>query len=204
MSFTDDVTATLDGVESTPLNNSDGLKRIIYHAYYRSLTKLNHSLAANEALQPPPLRKRDPEQVVQEDGLGFCDHLIDALDFLHVYYIPVIVFAGIFCNLLNVVVFINTYLKHRSSSYYLAALALSDTCFLVSLGLIWVGDTLQVQTFNRQGWCQVVVYMSTASTFLSVWLTVAFTVERFIAVQYPLQRPHICTVARAKVRELKL
>jgi hypothetical protein len=56
-----------------------------------------------------------------------------------------------------------------------------------------------VHTFNRQGWCQAVVYMSTASTFLSVWLTVAFTVERFIAVHYPLQRPHICTVARAKV-----
>jgi 7 transmembrane receptor (rhodopsin family) len=190
------------GFEPLFMNNSDTLKLLIY-AYYRSLARLNLTLVANESLQLPP-RQRDPshgypEQVVLEDGLGICDHLFDLLDFLHVYYIPVIVFAGIFCNLLNVVVFTNTYLKHRSSSYYLAALALSDTCFLVSLGLIWVGDTLQVHTFNRQGWCQAVVYMSTASTFLSVWLTVAFTVERFIAVHYPLQRPHICTVARAKV-----
>jgi len=141
-----------------------------------------------------------PSYVYLEDDLTICDKLFHLLDLLHVYYIPAIVLAGILCNLLNVVVFTNTYLRHRSSSYYLAALALSDTCFLVSLGLIWVGDSLEVQTFNKEGWCQVVVYLSTASSFLSVWLTVAFTVERFIAVQYPLQRPHICTVARAKVK----
>ncbi|KAI5735241.1 hypothetical protein M8J77_016104 [Diaphorina citri] len=36
-------------------------------------------------------------------------------------------------------------------------------------------------------------------SFLSVWFVVAFTVERFIAVRYPLHRPSMCTVARAKV-----
>lgn len=40
--------------------------------------------------------------------------------------------------------------------------------------------------------------MSSVCAFVSVWLIVAFTVERFIAVQYPLHRPHMCTVARAK------
>ncbi|KAL1459128.1 hypothetical protein WDU94_011135 [Cyamophila willieti] len=55
-----------------------------------------------------------------------------------------------------------------------------------------------IKVFNREGWCQTLVYLSSVFSFLSVWLIVAFTVERFIAVQYPLHRPHICTVARAK------
>lgn len=52
--------------------------------------------------------------------------------------------------------------------------------------------------FFRDGFCQVFVYISSVCASLSVWLIVAFTVERFIAVQYPLQRPRICTVSRAK------
>lgn len=33
---------------------------------------------------------------------------------------------------------------------------------------------------------------------LSVWLVVAFTVERFVAVHYPLRRKSLCTVQRAR------
>lgn len=54
------------------------------------------------------------------------------------------------------------------------------------------------QVYNRNGWCQSLVYLSSVCSFLSVWLIVAFTVERFIAVQYPLHRPRMCTVTRAK------
>ncbi|XP_049792373.1 uncharacterized protein LOC126199494 [Schistocerca nitens] len=46
--------------------------------------------------------------------------------------------------------------------------------------------------------------MSSVFSFLSVWLIVAFTVERFIAVQYPLHRPRVCTVSRAKTIVLGL
>ncbi|KAI5739927.1 hypothetical protein M8J77_025120 [Diaphorina citri] len=59
-------------------------------------------------------------------------------------------------------------------------------------------EGVHIYVFNREGWCQALVYLSSVFSFLSVWLIVAFTVERFIAVQYPLHRPHICTVARAK------
>lgn len=42
-------------------------------------------------------------------------------------------------------------------------------------------------------------YLLQICSFLSVWLVVLFTVERFIAVRYPLHRPAVCTVARAKL-----
>jgi hypothetical protein len=96
------------------------------------------------------------------------------------------------------VVFLNTHLKMRSSSYYLAALSAADFGFLATLLLVWLNSNVGVQVFNKDGWCQGLVYISSVCSFLSVWLIVAFTVERFIAIQYPLHRPRMCTVARAK------
>ncbi|KZC08431.1 FMRFamide receptor [Dufourea novaeangliae] len=57
---------------------------------------------------------------------------------------------------------------------------------------------LEVGLFNRPGFCQFFIYLTTLCSFMSVWLVVAFTIERFIAVQYPLYRQSMCTVARAK------
>ncbi|XP_046395353.1 uncharacterized protein LOC124162760 [Ischnura elegans] len=127
-----------------------------------------------------------------------CEPLIDLLDFCHLYYIPFIILVGLVGNLLSCVVFLNTHLRLRSSSYYLAALATADLGFLATLFLVWLNNNAGVVVFNRDGWCQGLVYVSSVCSFLSVWLIVAFTVERFIAVQYPLHRPHMCTVARAK------
>jgi len=84
-----------------------------------------------------------------QEHQDLCYPFFELLDFLHVYYIPAIVVIGICCNILNFYVFLNTHLKHRSSSYYLAALAISDVGYLVSLGMIWIGDSTGVQTFNR-------------------------------------------------------
>ena len=106
--------------------------------------------------------------------------------------------SGLVGNLLSCVVFLNTHLKMRSSSYYLAALAAADFGFLATLLLVWLNSNVGIQVFNKDGWCQGLVYISSVCGFLSVWLIVAFTVERFIAVQYPLHRPHMCTVSRAK------
>lgn len=100
--------------------------------------------------------------------------------------------------MLSCVVFLNTHLKMRSSSYYLAALSVADFGFLATLLLVWLNSSVGVQVFNKEGWCQALVYVSSVCSFLSVWLIVAFTVERFIAIQYPLHRPRMCTVARAK------
>ncbi|KAJ9590325.1 hypothetical protein L9F63_027836, partial [Diploptera punctata] len=127
-----------------------------------------------------------------------CSPLYGVLEFFHLYYIPTIILIGLVGNLLSCVVFLNTHLKMRSSSYYLAALAAADFGFLATLLLVWFNSNIGVEVFNKDGWCQGLVYISSVCSFLSVWLIVAFTVERFIAVQYPLHRPHMCTVARAK------
>ncbi|KAG8326321.1 G-protein coupled receptor activity protein [Homalodisca vitripennis] len=61
---------------------------------------------------------------------------------------------------------------------------------------------------NHAARCHIVISADSIDTtsrfdpvcsFLSVWFVVAFTVERFIAVRYPLKRPSMCTVTRAKM-----
>ena len=123
---------------------------------------------------------------------------LKCLDFFNFYYLAIIIIFGMVGNTLSFLVFTRTHLKLRSSSYYLAALALADLGFLLTLLVVWLNH-VGIDLFNRQGFCQALVYGSSVCSCLSVWLTVAFTVERLIAVQYPLQRPYMCTVRRAKI-----
>lgn len=113
------------------------------------------------------------------------------------YYIPFITFAGTIGNVLSVLVFVRTKLKKLSSSYYLAALSISDTSYLLCNFSQWI-NTLNINIYNRDGFCQLFTFLSSMCTVLSAWLVAAFTVERFIAVRYPLKRQTMCTVRRAK------
>ncbi|XP_076249791.1 uncharacterized protein LOC143189050 [Calliopsis andreniformis] len=149
-------------------------------------------------------RSYEPGLDLEEKPMEACHSLYFLLDFFHQYYIPFIILLGLVGNLLSCIVFLNTHLRIRSSSYYLAALATADFGFLVTLLLVWLNNTLGWKVFNKDGWCETLVYVSAVCSSLSVWLIVAFTVERFIAVQYPLHRPHICTIARAKAIVLVL
>lgn len=127
-----------------------------------------------------------------------CYPFEEILELNHTYYLPTLIVIGVIGNILSCVVFLTTHLRMRSSSYYLAALACADLGFLVALFIVWLSSAVDVPIFHVNGFCQFIVYLSSVCGFLSVWLIVAFTVERFIAVQYPLHRPHMCTVARAK------
>jgi 7 transmembrane receptor (rhodopsin family) len=117
-------------------------------------------------------------------------------DFLTHYYTPALVLIGSAGNILSVIVFFKTKLRKLSSSYYLAALGISDTCFLLGTFVSWL-SYYNINVYNREYYCQIFTYFSGLCSFLSVWFVVAFTIERFIAVLYPLKRQTICTVKRA-------
>ncbi|KAH8379125.1 hypothetical protein KR009_003195 [Drosophila setifemur] len=119
-------------------------------------------------------------------------------DFVHHYYIPILCCTGSIGNILSVFVFFKTKLRKLSSSFYLAALAVSDTCFLAGLFAQWL-NFFNVDIYNRNYFCQFFTFFSYLASFCSVWFVVAFTVERFIAVIYPLKRQTMCTVRRAKI-----
>ncbi|XP_018335386.1 somatostatin receptor type 4-like isoform X2 [Agrilus planipennis] len=122
-------------------------------------------------------------------------HEIEIFEF---YYTPILIFLGTIGNALSVYVFFKTKLKKLSSSYYLSALAISDSAFLLSLLVVWL-SFVRVDIFNKDIICQTIVYLTTFTSFLSIWLVAAFTVERFVAVRYPLLRQSVCTTSRAKL-----
>nr|XP_027206434.1 uncharacterized protein LOC113799931 [Penaeus vannamei] len=73
---------------------------------------------------------------------------------LNLYYVPLLIVVGFVGNLLSCVVFLNTRLRMRSSSYYLAALAIADVTYLFILFLVWL-DLLGFNTFNINVMCQI-------------------------------------------------
>lgn len=123
--------------------------------------------------------------------------VIEISQWLFKYYTPVIAITGTIGNILSVLVFFRTKLKKLSSSYYLTALGISDTGYLVIAFINWL-IVLNINLYNRNYLCQLFTFLVGLWSALSVWFVVAFTVERFIAVLYPLKRQTMCTVRRAK------
>ena len=78
---------------------------------------------------------------------------------IQLYYTPFLVALGTVGNCLSVFVFFATKLKKLSSSYYLSALATSDTGFLVALFVSWL-NLIDLPLFNMPGICQLSVYLT--------------------------------------------
>lgn len=118
----------------------------------------------------------------------------DTIHTLRLYYTPIIVTLGTIGNCLTICVFLSNKLNNTSTSFYLAALAICDTGYLIYAFVNWVELTGYKQ-FDQEI-CKFTLYLSQLCRFTSVWFVVAFTVERFVAVCYPLRQKSICTVFR--------
>lgn len=150
-------------------------------------------------------RKQRVKMITENNSIiDIYDRETDALlQEIQRYYTPILVLLGLLGNSLSVYVFFGTKLRYSSSSIYLGALAISDSGFLVAFFVPWL-TMVYVDLFNRWGFCQFFTYLGTLCSFLSVWLVVAFTVERYVAVKWPLRRQFLCTVARAKMTVMEL
>lgn len=183
--LTTTTTMTMTGMSNASQDTSTSISTASTSSGYIS----DNVTAANASLDTEYMSE-DDEQML------FIAYLIS--DFVNKYYVPIICCTGSIGNILSVFVFFMTKLRKLSSSFYLAALAISDTCFLCGLFVQWL-NFLNVNIYNQNYFCQFFTFFSYLASFCSVWFVVAFTVERFIAVMYPLKRQIMCTVRRAKI-----
>ncbi|KAH3897309.1 hypothetical protein DPMN_021497 [Dreissena polymorpha] len=135
-----------------------------------------------------------------ESGLIFTDKVPRAklltfgLD-LFSYVTPVVLVLGLIGNILSFAVFMTKTMRKVSASTYLAALSAADINTLVFYvlvewlrrGLPHVNSGTSLQFLEAEGVCQIQLYISYISRFMSSWIVVAFTVERFVGVCYPLR-----------------
>ena len=129
--------------------------------------------------------------------------------YIHLYVYPLFILIGILGNALScLIMLINV---RRTGGYpaslYLTLLAFVDGLFLVVSALPdWIAhlrhqlDIKMVSDFS----CRFVYWFGHFTTHLSAGLVVGVTVERFIAVQYPLIAHKINTVARTRIALLIL
>ncbi|CAF2808218.1 unnamed protein product [Rotaria sp. Silwood2] len=102
--------------------------------------------------------------------------------------------CGLIGNMLSATIMFRRSRRGLSSYFYLALLAIADICVLYSGGLLAVFDIgfgyhpESNTTIN----CRLGFYIRHLFTYLSAWLIVAVTFERFIVVRFPFQSIHIC------------
>ncbi|XP_064607190.1 FMRFamide receptor-like [Liolophura sinensis] len=113
---------------------------------------------------------------------------------------------GIIGNILSVIVL--TRKTMRTSTYsYLCALAACDTLVLFCTMLLLTKDThkptLEAMTAPNSKWY---VYMfpvihpaAVSFQVTSIWLTLAFTVDRYIMICHPFKAERMCNVTRARM-----
>ena len=101
-------------------------------------------------------------------------------------WIPMISAVGLIGNSLTLLVFANRKLKHTSSSIFLAALALVDNLFLLNLLLMWI-DGVFYNIIRIPMVCELIMFVTYVTGFLSVWFIIGFTTKRYMAICYPIR-----------------
>nr|XP_012230602.1 PREDICTED: psychosine receptor-like [Linepithema humile] len=153
----------------------------------------NESNNTNDSL------KKSSEMLTDYDNHFILHILFLILEFCHTYYIPFIVVFGLFGNLVVCVFSVSRQVKDHGSSYFLTVLSIVDFSYLITLGLVWLNNMFDNRMFNSDSWCKAVVYVSSICSSLNTWLITCCTVERYIAIQYPLRLTRLCSVQRIKL-----
>ncbi|BFY98920.1 hypothetical protein BsWGS_01960 [Bradybaena similaris] len=114
------------------------------------------------------------------------------------YITPFLYVVGFPGNIISFTIWLQKRMRH-SSGYYLAALALDDLIFL-GLHLVFELQTAWgVALLNYPFVCEAYTIVFLASQFLSPFLVLAFTTERYISICHPFKRETYCTIRRAKI-----
>jgi len=116
---------------------------------------------------------------------------------INLYYPPCLVLLGFIGNLMSFVIY-NQFRK-RSSTIFILALAVTDTLMLL-LGLLqyWVLFNF-LPTVLTDAHCKGMFFVVNAFGNYSHWIIVCFSIDRLIAVRFPMRSINWLTSKKAKL-----
>lgn len=124
----------------------------------------------------------------QRDYPRFKYQDLPLVERLTIYITLVVSVIGIVGNAGTIIVLNQQTMRKWRSSILLSALAAVDLLYLLII-LLSIIDTLTNQTIGLHSsliFCQITVYITHVCSFLSAAFTLSFTLQRFIAVLFPL------------------
>lgn len=160
------------------------------------------SFATNLSIAGRVSRLNDDKEANEDklQAIQFYPAYNVAMDLL-IYVLPVIIVLGTVGNILSFIVMMQREMRKSSTCFYLAILAIADTIILYVSGLkTWIRAWSGFEMLHVSGLvCKLLYFLIHSCLHFSAWLIVAVTIERFVAVWFPLKAPSFCSLLRAKV-----
>lgn len=120
----------------------------------------------------------------RQDMEFYTVHIPQVMDFYRIVP-PIWWFIGILGNIMALIVWLQPKMRH-SSGCYLAALALTDLCFLI-LSIVFEVHYHYKSVLDEHGLCQWFALSYLAVQYMSPVFVLAFTVERYLSVCHPFR-----------------
>ena len=123
-----------------------------------------------------------------------------ASDF-HMYYLSVVSLSGVVTNFLTCVVFVSRWKREsqQTINILMIGLSITDTLSLfhhIDLAIYKLTNSQASFAMTMDSGCQIIAYVSNWARDCSSYFILAFTVDRFVAVWFPLKRGIFITKTR--------
>ena len=164
---------------------------IASHTPYESMAPTQNPLfSTTNAINSTTIAPSDNSQEVLEHFRFFINGIMT----------NIVVLLGLIGNFLTTII-LSQKVMRSSTNIYLLALAAWDSVVLINTACL-IGLPEISQYFMNHLFPYVVAYvypLALIAQTATIWLTVSFTVERYIAVCHPLKAATMCTISRAKM-----
>ncbi|XP_069107071.1 probable G-protein coupled receptor B0563.6 [Argopecten irradians] len=136
------------------------------------------------------------------DATNFARELDEITAAINLYFPPVLVIMGTICNCIVIKVMRSMYFRFLSTSLYIAINAFIDNFSLLFLLTVhWINANFPwiiYRGINAHFMCKAFNFFGWTSSDFGILLTAAMTLERSLAITFPLKAQKWCSVSRAK------